>query len=238
MKVGRNALATLSMSALGCAAAGAQNAEPSLVPFAAHYDAQWKGINVGSSEIELKPGTEPGQFVYVWSIAARGIFKIAYNHPVNQSSWFSLQNGHVRPHKYLGEDGSASVRLDFDWSRKLITGMSEHKPVNIPIKNGAQDLNSIQVEVMLDLKGGDLPRTFEIIDKDQLKEFNYTREGTARIRTEVGTLDTLVVASQRTGNTRILRMWFAPSLDFMPVQAERWRDGKLEFAMRIKSYRR
>jgi hypothetical protein len=234
-------LAMLYASALGGAAAAAepvQPAEPVLTPFAAHFDAQWKGINVGSSEIELKADTEPGQFVYVWSIAARGIFTVAYNHPVNQSSWFSVQNGHAQPHKYLGEDGSASVSLDFDWNKRVITGMSENKPVNIPIKTGAQDLNSIQVEVMLDLQSGDLPKTFEIIDKDQLKEFNYTREGTARIRTEVGMLDTIVVASQRTGNTRILRMWFAPSLGFMPVQAERWRDGKLEFAMRIKSYKR
>ena len=30
-------------------------------------------------------------------------------------------------------------------------------------------------------------------------------------------------------------MWFAPSLGFVPVQAERTRDGKLEIAMRIKS---
>jgi hypothetical protein len=95
------------------------------------------------------------------------------------------------------------------------------------------------VEIMLDLQRGELPKTFEIIDKDQLKEFNYTREtGTARIRTPMGEMETVVVASQRTGNTRILRMWFAPSLGFMPVQAERTRDGKLEFAMRLKSYTR
>ena len=51
-------------------------------------------------------------------------------------------------------------------------------------------------------------------------------------------LDTVVVASQRAGNNRLLRMWFAPSLGYVPVQAERSRDGKLEFAMRIKSVSR
>jgi hypothetical protein len=48
-------------------------------------------------------------------------------------------------------------------------------------------------------------------------------------------LDTVVVASQREGGNRILRMWFAPSLGYVPVQAERTRDGKLEFALRIKT---
>jgi hypothetical protein len=85
------------------------------------------------------------------------------------------------------------------------------------------------------LKNGNLPKTFQIIDKDQLKEFNYAQEGSAKIRTEIGELDTLIVTSQRTGNNRILRMWFAPSLGFVPVQAERSRDGKVEIAMRIKS---
>jgi hypothetical protein len=97
---------------------------------------------------------------------------------------------------------------------------------------------SIQVEVMLDLQKGNLPKTFQIIDKDELKDFIYTQEGTANIRTDLGRLDTIIVSSQRTGNSRILRMWFAPSLGFIPVQAERTRDGKLEFAMRIKTLKR
>jgi hypothetical protein len=97
---------------------------------------------------------------------------------------------------------------------------------------------SIQVEVMLDLKNGNLPKTFQIIDKDTLKEFIYNQEGTANIRTALGQLDTVIIASQQAGNNRILRMWFAPSLGFVPVQAERTRDGKLEFAMHIKSLQR
>jgi len=94
------------------------------------------------------------------------------------------------------------------------------------------------VQVMLDLRNGNLPNIFHIVDKDELKDFIYTREADARIRTALGELDTVVVASSRTGNDRVLRMWFAPSLDYIPVQAERTRAGKLEFAMRIKSLKR
>ena len=71
-----------------------------------------------------------------------------------------------------------------------------------------------------------------------LKEFIYVREGIAKIRTALGPLDTIIVSSQRAGGNRILRMWFAPSLGYIPVQAERSRDGNLEFAMRIKSVKR
>ena len=45
----------------------------------------------------------------------------------------------------------------------------------------------------------------------------------------------MIVASRHTAtDSRVLRMWFAPDLGYVPVQAERSRDGKLEFAMRIK----
>ena len=63
------------------------------------------------------------------------------------------------------------------------------------------------------------------------------RDALAQVRSEMGD-EAVIVASQQAGNNRILRMWFAPSLGFVPVQAERTRDGKLEFAMRIKTLKR
>jgi Protein of unknown function (DUF3108) len=217
--------------------ASAAGSEAGVAPFSAHYTADWKTINVGTSDLDLKQDAEPGHYVYTWTITARGIFRL-YRAEVTQKSWISINAGHARPDKYHAEDGSSSVNLDFDWTAKRARGTSENKPVDIALKEGTQDVMSIQVEVMLDLKNGNLPKTFQILDNDEIKEFTYTQEGSAKIRTAMGELDTVIVSSQRTGNNRILRMWFAPSLGFAPVQAERTRDGKLEFAMRIKSLNR
>jgi len=208
--------------------------DTAIAPFSAHYLADWKNINVGTSDLELKPDTEPGHYLYTWTITARGIFRL-YRSEVTQKSWLSVDAGHIRPNRYRGEDGSSSVNLDFDWDARRASGTSEGKAVDLKLEEGTQDLMSIQVEVMRDLRKGDLPKTFQIIDKDRLKEFIYAEEGNARIRTGLGELDTVIVSSRQAGNNRILRMWFAPSLGFVPVQAERTRDGKLEFAMRIKS---
>jgi hypothetical protein len=130
------------------------------------------------------------------------------------------------------------VNIDFDWDAGQARGRSENKPIDLQLAAGTQDIMSIQIEVMLDLQNGNLPKAFRILDHDEIKDFRYTQEGPARLRTALGELDTVIVASQRTGNNRILRMWFAPSLGFVPVQAERSRDGKLEFALRIKSLKR
>ena len=161
-------------------AVGAQTpagADAGIAPFTAHYLADWKSINVGTSDLELKPDSEPGHYIYTWTITARGIFRL-YRAEVTQKSWLSIDAGHVRPDKYRAEDGSSSVSLDFDWNNRRARGTSEKKPVDLPLKDGTQDVMSIQVEVMLDLKKGDLPKTFQIIDKDELKEFNYSKKGT------------------------------------------------------------
>jgi hypothetical protein len=229
----------LSLAAAAASPAGAQTssaADAGIAPFSAHYQADYKTMHVGTSDLELK-GTAPGHYLYTWTITAHGIFRL-YRDEVTQQSWLSIHADHVRPEKYRAEDGSSSVNLDFDWDAGRVRGTSEKKAVDLKIKEGTQDLMSIQVEVMLDLKMGNLPATFQIIDKDQLKEFIYTQEGTARLRTGLGELDTVIVTSRQAGNNRILRMWFAPSLGFVPVQAERTRDGKLDFAMRIKTLKR
>ena len=233
-------LTALSLAIMACSSAGAETpsaADAGIAPFSARYQADWKSINVGTSDLELKQDTDPGHYVYTWSITAHGIFRL-YRDEVTQKSWLSIDADHVRPEKYRAEDGSSSVNLDFDWDGGHVRGTSENKPVDLTLKEGTQDLLSIQVEVMLDLRKGNLPKTFQIIDKDKLKEFIYTQEGTANIRTALGQLDTVIVESRQAGNNRILRMWFAPSLGFVPVQAERTRDGKLEFAMRIKTLKR
>jgi hypothetical protein len=80
---------------MNCAAEQAPQVD--LKPFAAHYIADWKGINVAVSDIEMTRGAAPDEYVYRWSVAARGIFRVVYSDPVIQTSWFKLQGGHARP---------------------------------------------------------------------------------------------------------------------------------------------
>jgi hypothetical protein len=226
------------LAILAWSAAARADEPPTIAPFSAHYSADWKSLNVGTSDLDLKRNAADGTYEYTWRITARGVFRAFYSDDVIQKSWFSVNADHVRPEKYRAEQGNSKVSIDFDWNSGRARGESEKKPVDLKLAEGIQDVMSIQIEVMLDLRSGNLPKTFKIVDKDEIKDFLYTLEGPARIRTPLGELDTVVVASQRAGNNRVLKMWFAPSLGYIPVQAERSRDGKLEFAMRIKTLKR
>ena len=226
------------LAILAWSAAARADEPPTIAPFSAHYSADWKSLNVGTSDLDLKRNAADGTYEYTWRITARGVFRAFYSDDVIQKSWLSVNADHVRPEKYRAEQGNSKVSIDFDWNSGRARGESEKKPVDLKLAEGIQDVMSIQIEVMLDLKSGNLPKTFKIVDKDEIKDFLYTLEGPARLRTPLGELDTVVVASQRAGNNRVLKMWFAPSLGYIPVQAERSRDGKLEFAMRIKTLKR
>ncbi|HUY84724.1 MAG TPA: DUF3108 domain-containing protein [Steroidobacteraceae bacterium] len=219
-------------------ATAATGDEAGIAPFSAHYVAQWKDISVASSDLVLKRAPGAGSWVYTWRISARGIFRLFYKHDVVQTSWFRVRGALVRPQKYQAVDGASHLSVRFDWRAGRVRGTVAGKPLDIAVQEGTQDIMSIQVQVMRDLQQGNLPARFWILDKDKIKDFEYTREGGARLRTELGELDTVVVASRRVGDSRVLRMWFAPSLNFVPVQAERRRDGKLEFAMRIQKLQR
>src|SRR6266849_6675426 len=100
---------TLSVSPVS-----AQTAEPAIAPFSAHYTADWKTINVGTSDLELKPDAVPGDYVYTWTTTARGFFRIVYGNDVIQKSWFRVIADHVRPQKYRAEDGASVVDILFD----------------------------------------------------------------------------------------------------------------------------
>src|SRR6202045_344246 len=112
------------------AAAQAPSAEGGIAPFSAHYQADWKSINVGTSDLELKPDGEPGHYLYTWSITAHGIFRL-YRDEVTQKSWLSVNADHARPEKYRAEDGSSTVSLDFDWDAGHVGGTSEKRPVDL-----------------------------------------------------------------------------------------------------------
>src|SRR5579863_7768153 len=92
------------------------DAEPPVAPFSSHYIADWKTINVGTSDLELTRGAAPGSFVYKWTITARGIFRIVYNDDLIQQSWFNVLGDHVRPEKYRAQEGASSVNIEFDWN--------------------------------------------------------------------------------------------------------------------------
>jgi hypothetical protein len=207
-------------------------------PFKITFGVEWHGMNAGTSVLELtRKGS--GEWKYRSSNTARGLFLLALPDTITQVSNFKIDNGTVVPLKYVGDDGSSDtsrdVSLTFDWDTHKVTGTAENKPVDQPLTPGVQDSLSVQVALMCALASGNTPTSFRLIDKDEVKEYQYTREGEAKLDTAVGKLDTVIYRSQKSGSSRATRLWIAPSLGYLPVRAEQVKRDKRELQLTIRA---
>lgn len=221
--------------------AAATDAHGVLRPFKAEFALEWRGMNAASASLELTRQAG-SHYTYVSRNNARGVFRAVLPGELVQTSRLLVEAGQVRPLSYRGDDGSPDQRrdvsLDFDWERQRVTGTAETKPVDLALQTGLQDIMSVQIALIVDLLAGRKPAMYTLVDKTRIKEYLYAGEGTARIDTVLGPLDTVIWSSRRPGSDRVTRVWYAPSLGFAPVRAER-RDGeKLEWAMRLVALRR
>lgn len=227
------------LTAIACAGIALADETP-LAPFSATYAVEWKGMAAGVSRVELERGSS-GEWIYRSRNRARGIFRLALPGAITQTSVFRIEGDAIVPQSYVADDGSRStgrdVRLEFDWKRSRATGIAEERPVDLALQPGVQDALSVQIALMHALARGETPESFHLVDESRLKEYVYTREGTARIDTALGTFDTVVYRSQRPGSNRLTRTWHAPALGYLPVRAERVRGERLEWQMTIREFR-
>jgi hypothetical protein len=214
---------------------------PPPAPFVATYQVAWHGISAGESDLTLALQT-PGTYRYSSNIKAHGIFRLVFPDALVQSSTFTFADGHVVPLHYqesgLARNHSDEVDLTFDRASERVHGTSETHPVDEPLDPGIQDPMSVQIELMQQLQAGLAPTQFKLFDKDQAKEYFYTRERTEVLTTALGALETVVYRSDRPGSDRVTRLWLAPKLNYLPLQAERARKGSVDLSMRITALTR
>lgn len=203
--------------------------------FKATYTAEWKGITAGTTVLELRPAG-PGQYEYSSTSNARGIFRMAFSETLTQVSTFHLQDGAVQPLTFRGVDEKErEINLSFDWTGMRVVGVAKGHAVDLPLTAGAQDAMSLQIHVLRGLATGKVPPVIWMIDGDKLKDYELRLEGSARIDTALGELDTLVYTSRRPGSERLTRTWVAPAIGYLPVRAVRVRGKKTEFTLLIAS---
>jgi len=210
-----------------------------LEPFEASYAWSWKGMTVAVSTVKLEK--DQGQWRYRSHSSPRGIGKVFAERPVMESTLRVTPDG-VQPISYRADDGTSSTKrdaqLDFDWEHGRVTGVYEDVPVNMPLQPGIQDDLSIQIALMVELLRGHTPDRFQLVDKNQVREYQYSREASAKLHTAIGDLDTVIYKAQKAGSPRITRFWCAPSLGFVPLRIEQRREDDVQWTMQIEKLQR
>jgi hypothetical protein len=244
----RSVLRTLlALAAFAAAAAGAQEpggAAPAatLQPYKARYQVSYRGVSGGQIESGLRRGPQPGQWLYETRAFPNLLGRVAVSPQARERGVMLVSPSGVKPLTFSFDDGSAEsakdVRLAFDWTAGHVRGEAEGVPFEMPVPPGTQDTASVQAAMLVELLAGRAPQGFPILTGRRLREYRYWSEGPATVVTPFGQFEAVVWANQRDGSTRLTRVWHAPSLGYLPVQAVQFRKGQPEVQMRLLALER
>jgi hypothetical protein len=228
-------LVTCILSLLAASVAAADE----LLPYTATYNGIWRGITVAVSTLKLEQTGD------TWTFSSRseprGIGKLASGvFPPLQVSVVRVTDQGVLPQSFksTGGDPNKGVQLDYDWQTHRVTGVYEGTEVNLPLTPQVQDDGSVQLHLMVELLSGRTPSTVQLIDKNNVREYEFSREREATIKTAIGEVHTVIFRSQKKYSPRITRFWCAPDRGYIPMKVQQTKDDDVQWTLEIQSLKR
>jgi hypothetical protein len=222
--------------------AGDTVAPAALQSYTARYQVSYRGLSGGEIEQSFHRGRDAGQWQYETRAFPNLLGRIAISPQAHELSTMQVTPSGVRPTSFSFDDGSSSaakdVRLAYDWTGGKVTGSANGKPVDLPLLPGTQDTGSVQAAMIAARLEGRKPQTFRIITGNRVHDYHYWSEGTQQVMTPFGQVEAEVWANQRDGSNRVSKVWHAPSLGYVPVQAIQYRKGTPEVQMKLVKLQR
>jgi len=206
------------------------------VPFVATYTIAWHGVTAGTSTLELRE-TAPQSYLYTSTDRAYGVFRLAFPHPLQQSSRFRINAGEVQPLSFQAGGAGNDVMAQFDWKDDQVTGMAKGKLLDLKLRAGTQDPLSVQIAIMLKLLARDAPESFWMLNTDSIDRFQYVRHEETTLDTPLGKLRTILYTSHHPGSNKTTYLWLAPTLDYMPARAEQRVQGSTQISLQIRAFK-
>jgi len=213
----------------------ATGAQPA--PFVATYTVAWHGIPAGTSTLQLTR-TAPGSYLYTSTDSAWGVFRLAFPHPLRQSSRMRVSAEGVQPLAFEAGGPGNTVMAQFDWKDQRVTGMAKGKLLDLKLRPGTQDPLSVQIAIMLALQAGNAPDSFWMLNTDEIDRFEYVRHAASTLDTPLGKLRTILYTSHAPGSDKTTYLWLAPALGYMPARAEQHVKGSTQVSLQVRSFTR
>lgn len=229
-------VAVIAAALLGNTGAAAPD---ELKPYTATYNGIWHGMTVAASSLKLEHTGD------TWTFSSRseprGIGKVASGvFPPLQVSVVRVTDRGVLPQSFKssGGDSGKSIELRYDWNTHRVTGTYEKTKVDLPLTPQVQDDGSVQLAFMVEILAGRTPPTVQLIDKNSVREYEFTRDGEATIKTPMGDVHTLVFKSQKKNSPRITRFWCAPDRGYIPMKVQQTKGDDVQWTLEIQSLSR
>jgi Protein of unknown function (DUF3108) len=213
-----------------------------LRPHEITYHTTFKGFSAGDLRLTLSRDVAADNWVYETRAFPSFLASLIISPESLERSWFRVTPQGIQPKRYAltdgGHDTDHQSDLTYDWSRNRISGKVDGKPYDAALEASQQDVNTIRLAPVVDLLAGREPGEYALLDGREVKHYTYPKQGTAKLQTDLGELDTVIYESQRKnydGTGRTWRYWFAPSLGWLPVRIEQREDGRARLTFTVRT---
>ncbi len=208
-------------------------------PFTAQYKLYAEGFPAGRATRSLTAFAD-GKYLFETVAETTGFISLFKKIRISERSRFKLLNNKIHPLEYTYRQTGHKDRfniLSFDWSKKIATNSFQNQTKQIRIQDGILDRLLYQVLLMQELKQGKRQLQYKVADKGKIKTYTPTYLGKERIKTGLGTLDTLKYRRRSSNKKRSTTLWCAPSLHYLPVKVVYIEKNGDEFSMILKTVR-
>lgn len=217
---------------LAVASAGATE----LTPYRAEYKVK---ISVISGKLTAELRASDSGYVATHAVKPVGLARILTRGTIVVSSEFTAAADGVKPVSYDGVDtitDEPEVHLGFDWSTNVASGTVGGEDTTIQLDGLSHDPISIQYALMHDLLTGRSKDTYVLFDVDKMRVADIRNIGTKTVKTKAGSYEVIGIQHQNQNSSRVMTLWCAPELGYLPVIVEQHRNNKLRMRATLTEY--
>ena len=203
-----------------------------------------EGINVTNSLSLVKSSDDRQEYHFKSYSMSVGLLAFKKDETRDEQSKGLIHAGRIQPEYYSflqlrDDDAHRDVEIVFDWNKQEVTNNHRHKnnQWTMPVPLHTVDKLSYQLSLMLKLAGKpEKTFSFNIADGGRIKEYNFEILGEERVYTSLGSYKALKIHHQRYKKDKIITLWCAPELNYLPVKIIQEETGKPTFVSTLISY--
>ncbi len=231
LKIMSSIAGSILIVVVGASLTGAvSGADPvSIQGFHTVYELRYSALRADAT-IDLQAADAPNEYLYSVTTKTRGIARLIRPGTATENARFVYDAGGFRPLSYHLDDGVAKAENDsdiqFDWENGIAKCVHETATVELQISPGMLDRLTADIAAIQELRN-DRPLTgFELVDRNEIRRYEYTLQGEETIKVPAGTFKTVKYLRSRPGSSRATLIWFAPDMAFLPVKMTQLKRGK------------
>ena len=230
---------TFLLVLLGCISTSAFSGFPP--DYTATYYVDKLGTTVGRSTIALVQDDK--EIHYSQHVELVGFVSLFKKDRVAENSWITKQNdGTLRFKKYQYVHSNSKKNRDSlieaTWTSAEdetpigeLTGHSRGNAVSLKTSEPIWDTLSFQLALINDVSDKNDSYDYNVISRGQIKQYQFSIIGEESIEIEDKAYKTIKL--ERHSGNKATKIWLAPSLNYVPVLIEQYKDDDLDSTMTL-----